>query len=139
MATTFLPVKIALRDKIVALGLTDVRVTWGFPTREPGRRWVFLGRAKWTKSEWITNRSKEEDYTIKVVLSVTLTAGTPEEVEKILLDLSLLIENALKADPTLGVPRVISTSLVPKEILSFPSDSAYEGQFECDFRVLARI
>jgi hypothetical protein len=140
MATNALAVKAALRDLVKAQPeLTGYQITWGYPTRGPERRWVFVGDVDWDDSQWVTLRSREEAFSISVVLNCQLSAGTSEEVELEIQRMATGIENGLKANPSLGLSSVVNSDFVPKKLVSFPTDGAYEGQFECVLRVKARL
>jgi hypothetical protein len=140
MATNAFEVKRALRDLIKAQPeLSGYQVTYGYPTRAPERRWVFVGEVSWEDSVWATNRSREETFEVSCVLNCQLSAGTSEEVESELQRMAAGIENGCKANPSLGIAGVVYTDFVPKKLASFPSDQVYEGQLECALRVKARL
>ncbi|MGV9815465.1 hypothetical protein ACWDTQ_26585 [Streptomyces cellulosae] len=140
MSTNAFEVKSRLRDMIKALpALKGYQVTWGYPTRNPERRWVFVGEISWTESDWATLRSREEVFSISVVVNCQMSGGTAEEVERELQTMAAGIEDGLKADPTLGVQSVVFSDFVPQKVSSFPSDQVFEGQLESVVRVKARL
>lgn len=140
MATNALDVKAALRDLVKTQPeLSGYQITWGYPTRGPERRWVFVGEVLWDDSQWATLRSREETFNVSVVINCQLSAGTSEEVEREVQRMAAGIENGLKANPSLGVSSVVTSDFVPKKLASFPTDGAYEGQLECVLRVKARF
>jgi hypothetical protein len=140
MSTNAFAVKGALRDMIRALpALAGYQVTWGYPTRNPERRWVFVGEVMWPDSQWVTNRSREENFEISVIVNAQISGATSEEVEAELQRMAAGIEDGMKASPNLGIPSVVVTDFVPKKLQSFPSDQVYEGQFEAVVRVKARL
>lgn len=140
MSTNAFEVKSNLRDMIKALpSLKGYQVTWGFPSRNPERRWVFVGEVQWSGSDWATLRSREEVFEISVIVNCQMSGGTAEEVELELRDMAAGIEDGLKANPSLGVQSVVYTDFVPKKVASFPSDQVYEGQLESVVRVKARL
>jgi hypothetical protein len=140
MSTNAFAVKGALRDMIRALpALAGYQVTWGYPTRNPERRWVFVGEVMWPDSRWVTNRSREENFEISVIVNAQISGATSEEVEAELQRMAAGIEDGMKASPNLGIPSVVVTDFVPKKLQSFPSDQVYEGQFEAVVRVKARL
>ena len=140
MATNAFAAKAALRDMIKALpALAGYQVTWGFPSRTPERRWVFVGEVQWPDSQWVTNRSREEVFEISVIVNAQISGATAEEVESELQRMAAGIEDGMKATPNLGIQSVVTTDFVPKKLSSFPSDQVYEGQFEAVVRVKARL
>ncbi|WP_326827364.1 hypothetical protein [Streptomyces sp. NBC_01751] len=140
MSTNVFAVKAALRDMIKALPeLAGYQVTWGYPTRSPERRWVFVGEVFWPEAMWATNRSREEVFEVAVIVNCQLSAGTAEEVELELQRMAAGIEDGMKANPSLGNPKVVTSDFVPKKLVSFPGDQVYEGQFESVVRVKARL
>ncbi|MEV5080328.1 hypothetical protein AB0K74_16360 [Streptomyces sp. NPDC056159] len=140
MSTNAYAAKAAVRDMIKGLpALSGYQVTWGYPVRNPERRWVFVGRIQWPDSQWATNRSREEVFEISVVVNCQLSGATSEEVERELERMAEGIEDGLKANPNLGISSVVTSDFVPKEMDSFPSDRVYEGQLDAIVRVKARL
>ncbi|MFD3464801.1 hypothetical protein ACFWWM_00235 [Streptomyces sp. NPDC058682] len=119
--------------------LAGYQVTWGYPMRNPERRWVFVGEVQWPDSQWVTNRSREESFEISVVVNCQLSGATSEEVESELQRMAAGIEDGMKASPNLGIQSVVTSDFVPKKLCSFPSDQVHEGQFEAVVRVKARL
>jgi hypothetical protein len=129
MSTNAFAFKGALRDMIRALpALSGYQVTWGYPVRDPERRWVFVGEIHWPDSQWVTNRSREEVFEISLVVNAQISGATAEEVESELQRMAAGIEDGMKSKPNLGVQSVVSSDFVPKKVSSFPTDQAYEGQ-----------
>ena len=140
MATNAYAAKAALRDLIKARPeLAGYQITWGYPTRTPERRWIFVGEVHWEENQWINNRTREEVFTISTVINCQLSGGTSEEVELELQRMAEGIEDALKANPTLGIQGIVYSDFAPNKLTSFPSDQAYEGQLEAVLRVKARL
>jgi hypothetical protein len=140
MSTNAFAFKGALRDMIRALpALSGYQVTWGYPVRDPERRWVFVGEIQWPDSTWVTNRSREEVFEISLVVNAQISGATAEEVESELQRMAAGIEDGMKSKPNLGVQSVVSSDFVPKKVSSFPTDQAYEGQLESIVRVKARL
>jgi hypothetical protein len=119
--------------------LAGYQVTWGYPTRNPERRWVFVGEVMWPDSQWVTNRSREETFEVSVIVNAQISGATAEEVENELQRMAAGIEDGMKVTPNLGIQSVVTTDFVPKKLSSFPSDQVYEGQFEAIVRVKARL
>jgi hypothetical protein len=140
MATKALAAKGALFDKLNGLSdLSDVQRTWGFPNREPRRKWCHVGEIRWESSEWMTHRSRQELFSITLVFSLQLLASSAEESETAVHDLADGAEDALKADPTLGLADVVTSDFVPRRLASWPTDDGYEAQMEIDVRFTARL
>jgi hypothetical protein len=140
MSTNAFAVKAALRDMIRALpALAGYQVTWGYPTRNPERRWVFVGEVSWPDSQWVTNRAREEVFEISVVVNAQISGATAEEVETELQKMAAGIEDGMKSNPSLGVHSVVTSDFIPKKVASFPSDQVYEGQLDSVVRVKARL
>jgi hypothetical protein len=140
VATNAFAVKSALRDLAKSRPeLSGYQVTYGFPVRNPERRWVFIGEVLWEDSQWATNRNREEVFSIAAVINCQISGATSEDVERELQRMAEGIENGLKANPSLGIDSVVTTDFVPKKLVSFPSDQTYEGQLECLLRVKARL
>lgn len=115
----------------------DVQVTYGFPTRAPERRWVWIGDVRWNSDEWATNRARSEEFGVAVSFSVQLAGGTAEESEKFVFALAHEFEDALRADPGLS-GLCVTTSFQPRSLRSWPIDQAYEAQFDCEVTALCR-
>ncbi|MDT0472782.1 hypothetical protein RM863_11660 [Streptomyces sp. DSM 41014] len=140
MSTNAFEVKAAIRDLIKGRPeLAGYQVTWGFPTKNPERRWVFVGEVTWSESDWATLKSRQESFEISVVLNCQISGATAEQVETELQRMGAGVEDALKANPSLGIHSVVASDFVPKKLVSFPTDQAYEGQLETGVRVKARL
>lgn len=119
--------------------LADVQRTWGVPAHMD-REWVNLGRVRWPSSDWVTNRSRQESFTIDLLVSVVQTAGDAESVETRAMQLAAAIEDAVKANPNFGMPSVVTSGFQPTQLQSFPNDpEGYEAQYECVISVTARL
>jgi hypothetical protein len=140
VSTNAFAAKAALRDMLKERPeLKGYQVTWGFPTRNPERRWVFVGEVQWSDSDWATLRSRQESFEISLVLNCQMSGATAEQVELELQEMASGIEDALKANPSLGLQSVVSSDFIPKKLISFPTDQAFEGQLETSVRVKARL
>lgn len=113
-------------------------IDWGF-ARTPERTWVYCGEIQWSDSTWVTNRSRQEIFTIKVVVNVKRRRATPEDVEREVTRIASLIEAAVKVNPNLGDAAVVTSGWVPQKMDSWPSDEFAEAQFEADVSVTARF
>jgi len=117
----------------------DVDVTYGVPKRFE-KRWCAIGRVRWDSTDWATNRSREESFTVEGLISIVQAAGSPTSVEATALALGGAIEDAIKASPNLGNPRIITSGFKPSNISSFPNDTeGYEAQYEWMISVTARL
>jgi hypothetical protein len=117
----------------------DVDVTYGVPKRFD-KRWCALGRVRWDSSDWATNRSREETFSLEGLVSIVQTAGDSASCEAAALALGSVIEDAIKADPGLGNARVVTSGFKPSNVSSFPNDAeGYEAQYEWTISVTARL
>lgn len=131
--------KTALFATIKALpGATDWDVSHGFK-KSPGATWVYLGKVTWGSTDWATTRSREETFSIAVVINAKRRRKTPAEMESLGMDLLKEIETGLMLDPTLGVASVVTSSLKPLNLDSWPSDETTEVQVEAEVEFTARI
>lgn len=140
MSTNAIAVKVALKALIDGLpGLTDTQRTYGTPSNFE-KLWVSVGKVQWARSEWETNRSREETFTIDVCVSVVHSAGDAESVETQAVALAAHIEDAVKANPQIDNPKVVTSGFKPQRLTSYPNDvGAYEAQYDCVLDVTARL
>ena len=113
-------------------------IDFGF-SKNPERTWVYCGGIDWESSEWVTNRTREEVYTITAVVNVKRRRATPADAEGEAVRIMGLIESYVNANNRLGVFGVELAELVPKKLDSMPSDDFCEAQFEASVRVTARF
>lgn len=140
MSTKALAVKKAIRDILEAsptLTAQEVQVTYGFPTRNPQRKWAFVGDITWQDTEWVTNRSRSEGFAITVIFNVQFANGTPEDAEEYVISLATEFEAALKANPSLS-GLCVSTDFNPKSLRCWPVDGAHEAQYETEVHAACR-
>ncbi|XVU22533.1 hypothetical protein ACQPZJ_35430 [Actinoplanes sp. CA-054009] len=134
-----LTVKKALRDGLSGCPeLTGVDITYGHPSRDPGRKWIALAEVEWTQTNWTTNRARAEEFAVTVVFDVQSKGGTSESVETEAFRLAQVFETFLDGDPSIGGLAVTSTYR-PLRIRSWPTDSGYESQYEIEVTVQCRI
>lgn len=140
MSTNAVAVKQSLKALIDALpSFGDVQRTYGVP-RTFDKRWCNVGRITWDSSEWATNRSREESFSIELLVSVVQSAGNAESVEVEASRLAGLIEDAVKAAPNFGNSKVVTSGFKPLRLNSFPNDpEGFEAQYECAISVTARL
>lgn len=139
MASNAIAAKAAVKALIDEL--TDLRAimrTWGMPGGDPERRWVVVGDVKWLETNWATDKSRREQFTVKVVVNCQISGASAEEVEEQVMAYSGAFEDALKADPRLGIGSVTNTSWQPISLDSWPITDGYEGQLEANVYVDAR-
>lgn len=140
-ATTAPDVKRAILALIQALPDAETwDIDWGFQ-RNPERSWIMLGAIEWQSSEWVTNRTREEDYSITLVVNLKRRKATTEETETEAIDVMQAIEAQLhiNANASLGVFGVTMAELVPKKLDSWPADEFCEAQFEATVHITARF
>ncbi|WP_144121127.1 hypothetical protein [Catellatospora sichuanensis] len=133
MTTRAPAVKSFLRDLLTDMPMTSadkLQVSYGYPVRSVERKWTFVGEITWDEIRWVTNRSREETFSITVGFSAQITGGTPEEVENYVTAMASDFEAELAANP--GMSGLAITSIfTPKRMNSWPVDPAlYEAQFE---------
>lgn len=140
MATTAIAAKAAIRDIAgQSAGLAAFKTTWGFPTREPTKKWLMLGEIKWQNSDWATNKSRQETYRIGFSVNVQIMGGDGETCERAAAAAFAEFEDSIKANPQIGVPGIVYTNFHPQRLFSFPADDYYEGQFDGEIEIHARI
>ncbi|MEV6638101.1 hypothetical protein AB0M54_46000 [Actinoplanes sp. NPDC051470] len=115
----------------------QIQVTYGFPTREPDRRWIAVGDINWSESRWATNRARQEAFTVSVIFNVQVPAGTAEEAEAFAIEMAKGFEGRLKADPSIG-GLCVTSGFNPRRLKSWPIDGAYEAQFETEVTAACR-
>lgn len=135
-----LAVKQDLKAKLLAmpiLATADVQITHGFP-KDPRRTFAFVGEASMQRIEWMTNRSREEEFAVTVGFATMKTNGTGEAVEAHLVAVAAAFEEALDADPGLG-GLCITTRFHPKRLGSQPAGKGdYEGYLETEVVAVCR-
>lgn len=140
MTTKSLAVKLFLRDILKSsdfMTQESIQVTYGFPTRAPERKWALVGEIRWNNAEWVTNRSRAEEFTIAVAFNVMMGGGTSEESEAYVIAMGEEFERVLKANPGLS-GLCTSTDFVPRSLRSWPIDQAYEAQYETEVSAKCR-
>ncbi len=95
-----------------AASLSSYQKTWGYPTREPSKKWLLVGGIKWSDEDWATNRSREESFEIAMTFNVQVAAGNGQSAEEAVMASAADLEDALKADPRLGIPAIIYIKFV---------------------------
>ncbi|MDG4826022.1 hypothetical protein O7635_29585 [Asanoa sp. WMMD1127] len=117
----------------------QVQVTYGFPMRAPEKKWIAVGEIRWESSEWATNRSRNEAFSVQVIFDVQMSGATAKEVEAYAVLMSRDFLAALMADPSLG-GLAITSGFQPRSMRAFPSDrDTYECQFETEVSVTCRV
>lgn len=140
VTTRAVAVKSRLEQVAAAQPIVDadrIQVTYGFPTREPERRWIAVGQIGWSDTSWSTNRNRTESFTVTVVFSVVTRGGSSREVEAYAVEMARDFESALTADPSIG-GLCITSGFTPRSLKSWPVDGAYEGQFETEVTATCR-
>lgn len=140
MGTTAIEAKAAFKAIVDALpDFADLQRTWGFPSRDPEKRWVYFGNIVWESSDWHTNRGRQEKYGIDFAINIQMARSSSEECERECIRLLELVEEAVKADPRLG-GIVVDTSVVPEDLKSWPGASgSIEAQVGARLDVTARL
>lgn len=113
-------------------------VDWGF-ARTPERLWVYCGEIAWDESRWVTNRSREETFRVRIVVNLKRRRSTPEDAERDAIRIAGLIEGLIKTTPNLNDSAITLAEWVPRRLDCWPSDEFIEAQVEADIRVTARF
>lgn len=141
MSTKAVAVKKALKtllDGMPIVSEKDIQVTYGFPGKAPQRKWAVVGGIQWGSSEWATNRSRQEEFTVSVIFSAVIQASNSEETEEYVIAMASDFEEKLKADPSLN-GLCVSTGFTPKSLQAWPNDTtSYEAQFETEVSATCR-
>lgn len=131
--------------KAIITGLPEYKdegwqMLWG-PFKSPDRTFFYLGRTDWDddRTRWVTNRSRDEEFRIKVVLNLKRRRKTGEEVEAEAMRIYELVEDAIHATKNLNIPNVISSACVPDHVDTFPVDDEIECQLTFNVWVKARV
>ncbi len=130
-------IKRKVRD-LLTDALPSFEVTWGFNSRNPPRKWCYMGDIAWPNSEWATNRSRQYEMSIPIILNAIVARTTPEAAESDLIANLVTIETAFNADSGLRTTGVISWGLAPRSIGTQPHAEGVEAQAVFDLRVTYR-
>jgi len=137
MGTKALTAKTRIKALIdTALTGTPVGVTYG-PVRSPEAAWCMVGRIAYDKTEWaaIGARRRSETFTVAVLVNYKASGRSCPEAEAAVIDWVNLIEDALRADVSLGGLTVAGVALIPTSLNSQPLPDASEAQWEGVIRV----
>lgn len=118
------------------LSSADVQITHSFP-KAPRRTFVFIGDAVTQRVEWMTNRSREEEFSITVGFSVSQVRPDGETAEDQLLQIAENFEEVLDQDPGLG-GLAVTSHFYPKRLGSRAVDSYNEAYLETEVVVTCR-
>jgi hypothetical protein len=139
-STNALLVKAAVQAAMQAdTGLTGVDIVWGPDPRDQPQEWILLGAIRWENEDWKTLKTKQEIFTLDLIVEVMETASSSFAVESHAASINASVEAFFKANPGLGLPYVVSSIYNPGRLLSFPADDRWVGQFHGELRVTARV
>jgi hypothetical protein len=139
-STNALAVKAAVQTALQAdPGLTGIEIVWGPDPRDQPQQWVLLGGIRWDNEDWKTLKTKQEVFTLDLIIEVMETASSSFEVETQAASINTRLESFFKASPGLGLSYVVSSIYNPGKLLSFPADDRWVGQFHGELRVIARV
>lgn len=124
-----------------ATGLSAAKVTYGLPGRgDLSDTSVLVGHVKYDKSEWVTNRTREETFRIEVISEVHITAADAQSAELAVAALSDVVEDYFATSPTFNLPSLVITNYSPGEIVSGPLDqNKYAARVHGELTVTARF
>lgn len=141
-ATNALAVKTSVFNALAALpGLSTARVSYGLPGRgDPSDTSVIVGHIKYDKSEWKTNRTREETFKIDVLSEVQVLGANAQDTELAVAALNDVIEDYFASSPTFDLPSLVISDYSPGEIVSWPMDQTkYAAQVHGELTVTARF
>lgn len=128
-----------IADAIPTLQHKDIAVVVGHTQGDPPKRYFRIGRVDWERSDWATNRSREERMNVNVQILVSMAGASAQDALDEVERLSKEFEQAIKANPSLGLPAVVSSDVVPRELDSAPSDGVWVAGIDYEVRVTARL
>jgi len=122
-------------------GLQNTRVSYGLPGRaEPSPSSVIVGNVKWDKSEWKTNRGREETFRIDVLSEVQILGGSAMDAETEVAMLNGIVEDFFATSPTFGLGNLVISDYSPGALISWPMDEThYAAQVHGELTVTARF
>lgn len=139
MSTKMLEAKQALKAILQGMPIladADVQITHSFP-KAPRRTFAFIGDATMQRVEWMTNRSREEEFSVAVGFSVSKIRTTAEDAETHVIAVAEQFEEVLDEDPGLG-GLAVTSRFYPKRLGSQAVDSFYEAYMETEVVVTCR-
>lgn len=140
LSTNALLVKAAVQAAMQAdPGFAGIEIVWGPDPRDQPQQWVLLGSIRWDSQDWKTLKTKQETFTMDVIVEVMETASSSFDVESQAAAINTRIESFFKANPGFGLPYVVSSIYSPGRLLSFPADDRWVGQVHGELRVIARV
>lgn len=141
--TKALAVKQAIKDHLDRMAIVpveQVQVTYGLPMRSPDKKWAVAGNITWDSTEWATNRSRNEAFSVQVIFCVQVAAdkNAPQEAESFAIAMAAEFEQLVSADPAFG-GLCITSVFTPRQLKSWPSDATtFEAQFDTEVRATCR-
>lgn len=141
-ASNGIAVKASIFNALAAAsGLSAARVLYGVPPGgDPGDTSVVLGHIKYGESKWITNRSRQEVFTVEVITEVHVTAGDAQSSELACAALADVVEDYFATSPTFDLPSLVITDYSPGEVASGPMDQdKYAARVHGELTVTARF
>lgn len=118
--------------------LPDFTCTWGFVAKTPPRKWVYMGDTAWPDSEWATNRARQHDMSIPIVINAIMARTLPQDAEEFLAAQLDAIEATFNADSTLRDTGVITWGIAPRMMGTQPHVDGIEAQAVVELQVTYR-
>jgi hypothetical protein len=137
VSTKAVTVKTAIQGMLDATVVAGTQVTYGLPTRAPERRWACVNDIRWSATEWATNRSRNETFSVSVIINVQVQGGIAATAEAAVIDIADAFEDALAANPGLS-GLCITTNFSPRALRAWPIDGAYEAQMDAEVIAVCR-
>lgn len=139
MPADFFAIKRKVRDIITGALDDDFVTTFGFTKKNPPRTWCYFGGLTWPEGENKTNRSREYEVNMPIVLNAIKPSrmGNEDAEEWLAGQVTALIA-AFSATSDLRSVGVISWILVPHSFGSQPHTEGIEVQAVLELQVTYR-
>lgn len=124
--------------EILVTTLPDFEVTWGFTKRDVPRNWCYLGSLNWPSDEWSTNKSREYEMTVPIILNAIRPRSTPEEAEAWLAPQVASVIAAFERHSEIRDAGVITWGIRPRDFRSQPHADGIEAQAALELSVTYR-
>jgi len=135
-------VKKAIFDGLTASpNLQGVNVTYGLGGHgDPAPPYVLVGKITWQKDEWATNRTRQEDFKIDLLIEVRLLGADPYEAEQSAAAINAAVEDWFANSPGFGLGNLVTSNYSPGALISWPEDETHYGaQVHAEVSVTARF
>lgn len=143
MATSSIPrVKARLVERLDAAEWSGDRpqITYGWP-RDEQRELVCIGGTIESEQRWVAlgGRQRDEDYGLQVIVTVRRPGLSQTQATDRAFVLLGVIEDVLRADPTLGLDELFAVEVAQPRLAEAPDVEGFIAQVVTAVRVRARI